>query len=120
MLEKDKKEVENLATEDRTSPEHALNFINKIDVPYGNILCQLFVWGTTNNLVAGYVSIATSEETAELQEQLHEEIDPPTRKRSPSDSPNGHKSRLTLCRHSLSGLAANIQANLQSNLETEV
>ena len=117
VLERAKKEVEELAKDEGTTFEEALAYIDEIDVPYGNILRQLFVWSTTDKVVASCTAMATSVEAAELQEQLHEAIaPPPSRKRSPSASTEVHQSRLSRRRHSLPGLAASIQAN-QANLQ---
>ena len=76
-------EFGDLAKEDGMSPDEALNFIDEVDVPYNNILRQLFVWCSTKKAVTGCTSMATSEEASELQEQLHEEITPPPAREAP-------------------------------------
>ena len=120
VLKRAKKEVKDLAMEDGTSPDEAINSIDEVDVLYSNILHQLFVWSTTNKAIAGCTSIATSEEAAEINEQLHEAIAPQTYKRNPTDSPDGHTSHLQCSHHSLFGLAANLQVNIQANIQANL
>ena len=90
VLERTNKEVEDIAKEEGTSDKDAIRFINEVNVPYGNITHQLFVWSTTDKVVAGCTSMATSVEAAELEKQLQEAFAPHPPAREAPQIPRRH------------------------------
>ena len=48
VLEKARRKVEEIAKEDKISADEAIKFIDEVDVPYVNIIRQLFVSITTD------------------------------------------------------------------------